>query len=248
MSSDEEMDEGADCIASGFANSIDLASLKQGAEAKLTECVYLGRNAIVKERFQKSYRHPILDSRLNKARTKAELRGIMKAKDLGIQTPAIFFIDGEKNSIIMERIDGPTAKLWIETKRSEFSAEADNNRFQEIIRGFGVLLGEQIGKLHLGGLVHGDLTTSNILLRNSDENLLVFIDFGLSGQGKVTPEEKGVDLYVLERAIASTHINSEQIMIGVLEGYSKASQKQSLAVGKKLDEIRLRGRKRDMIG
>lgn len=215
--------------------------LKQGAEARIHECVFLGRPAVVKERFKKSYRHALLDAKLNKARTKAELKGIVRAKEVGVQSPAVFFVDGEANKIIMERVDGITAKEWIEQQRG-------TDDFKTSIENLGKVLGNGIGKLHSGSLIHGDLTTSNVILKKGDPNMPVFIDFGLSSQGKVTPEEKGVDLYVLERAITSTHFDSAELMKGVLEGYSEAGAKQATAVVKKLDEIRMRGRKRDMIG
>ncbi|CAB3409621.1 unnamed protein product [Caenorhabditis bovis] len=239
LESDDEIDSE---LASGFEYSIDLGSMKQGAEAKITECIYLGRKAIMKERFSKSYRHPVMDTRLNKARTKSELKGIVRAKELAVSTPAIYFVNSEKNIIIMERIVGPTAKNWIESQRE------NKEQFNEILYSFGKNLGNAIGRLHNGGMVHGDLTTSNVIVRNSDPKDLVFIDFGLCSQGKVTPEEKAVDLYVLERAISSTHIDSEKFFEGVLEGYKEPSQKQAISVNKKLDEVRLRGRKRDMTG
>ncbi|CAD6191285.1 unnamed protein product [Caenorhabditis auriculariae] len=234
--------EGSDEIAEqGFDYSIESSSMKQGAEARLFRCVYLGRPAILKERFEKSYRHTLLDGKLNKARTRSELKGICRARELLVETPTIFFVDGEKNKIIMELVEGPTAKDWIESRRAEDS-------FEKVVHEFGRLLGGCIARLHSGGLVHGDLTTSNVLLRDGSSDRPVFIDFGLSSQKNVTPEEKGVDLYVLERAIASTHVDCEHMMKGILEGYRAADQKQSGAVTKKLDEIRLRGRKRDMVG
>ncbi|UMM31189.1 hypothetical protein L5515_012770 [Caenorhabditis briggsae] len=214
--------------------------LYQGAEAKVTKCVWLGREAVIKERFSKGYRHPTLDTRLNKARTKQEIRGMWKARQLGVLVPTVYFIDSEKNQLILEYIKGPTAKYWI--------SQLSSDEYDEKMREFGAVLGANLAKLHLGGLVHGDLTTSNMILKNGDMSRLTFIDFGLSSQGKVTPEEKGVDLYVLERAVVSTHENSKALLEGLMEGYKKVNEKQFTAVEKKLEEIRLRGRKRDMIG
>lgn len=68
--------------------------------------------------------------------------------------------------------------------------------------------------MHDGQIIHGDLTSSNIMLR-SPSNDLVLIDFGL-GQMKPTIEDKAVDLYVLERAFISTHPNSE-VMVSHLQ-------------------------------
>ncbi|CDH93123.1 non-specific serine/threonine protein kinase [Caenorhabditis elegans] len=140
----------------------------------------------------------------------------------------------------MEFVPGSTAKNWIsQLNPADFDAKT---------REFGQIFGEKLGKLHRGGLIHGDLTTSNIILRDDDLQKMTFIDFGLSSQGKVTPEEKGVDLYVLERAVISTHDKCAALIEGLMEGYKKADGKQFVAVEKKLNEIRLRGRKRDMIG
>ncbi|KAF1759586.1 hypothetical protein GCK72_016053 [Caenorhabditis remanei] len=266
-SSNEMNDEEADFetpIESGFEYALNDV-IYQGAEGKITKCLYLGREAVVKERFSKGYRHPTLDTRLNKARTKQEVRGMWKARELGIITPTVYFIDSEKNQLIMEYIRGPTAKWWIsQLKPEEFDQKMDE---------FGRILGEILGKLHRGGLIHGDLTTSNMILKEGCMEKLALIDFGLSQQGKdpgssysktlgslrsrdpeiqdqatVTPEEKGVDLYVLERAVVSTHHNSHALLAGLMEGYKTADGKQFTAVEKKLNEIRLRGRKRDMIG
>lgn len=72
---------------------------------------------------------------------------------------------------------GSTAKNWIsQLNPADFDAKT---------REFGQIFGEKLGKLHRGGLIHGDLTTSNIILRDDDLQKMTFIDFGLSSQGKV---------------------------------------------------------------
>lgn len=57
--------------------------IKQGAEARLYKGTYLGRAALIKERFVKKYRHPDLDTLLTKERTKGEARAIVRAKAAG---------------------------------------------------------------------------------------------------------------------------------------------------------------------
>jgi TP53 regulating kinase and related kinases len=106
-------------------------------------------------------------------------------------------------------------------------------------------IGEAIAKLHDGGLVHGDLTTSNMLLRQGDGKLAL-IDFGLSFNS-TNPEDKAVDLYVCERALASAHSDREGLFKVVLETYRKASKHHS-AVFNRFAEVRMRGRKRTMVG
>ncbi|WKY04965.1 hypothetical protein Q1695_005737 [Nippostrongylus brasiliensis] len=229
----------------GFGYAIEKDGMRQGAEARVYTCTYLGRPAIMKERFSKKYRHPDVDEKLNKARLRNELKGIVRAQEVGVGAPAVFFVDTNNNRIIMERIEGLTANAWIEKRRSEASGSEE---FKADTLELGKLIGEAIGKMHLSNLVHGDLTTSNIILKNNDLRQPHFIDFGLCALGKVLPEDKGVDLYVLERAMISTHIDSEDMFKSVLEGYTSVNNKQGIAVIKKLDEIRLRGRKRDMTG
>jgi TP53 regulating kinase and related kinases len=106
-------------------------------------------------------------------------------------------------------------------------------------------IGAALGKMHDGGLIHGDLTTSNIFLRSSDAKV-VFLDFGLSYFSNL-PEDKAVDLYVLERALASTHADKPDLFIVILETYRSLSSQFS-ATFNRLAEVRLRGRKRTMVG
>ncbi len=62
--------------------------------------------------------------------------------------------------------------------------------------------------MHEAGVVHGDLTTSNIMIKNDENHSIVFIDFGLAST-QPNIEDKAVDLYVLERAFISTHPGCE---------------------------------------
>jgi TP53 regulating kinase-like protein len=75
---------------------------------------------------------------------------------------------------------------------------------------------------------------------------IVLIDFGLAGQSP-QDEDKAVDLYVLERAFGSSHPRTERLFGEVLKGYSE-SHKGTKSTLRKLEEVRMRGRKRSMIG
>jgi len=124
-------------------------------------------------------------------------------------------------------------------------------------------MGVLVAKIHANDVIHGDLTTSNMLIEQAEPSKtsvtadeeskptpnMVLIDFGLSFVGK-TAEDKAVDLYVLERAFLSTHPDTEQLFSLFLDSYREnyANQKAMGAVLKKLDVVRLRGRKREMIG
>lgn len=78
------------------------------------------------------------------------------------------------------------------------------------------------------------------------EGDVVLIDFGLASQS-LQDEDRAVDLYVLERAFGSTHPRTEPLFTEVLSGY-KESYKGASSALKRLEEVRMRGRKRSMIG
>lgn len=106
-------------------------------------------------------------------------------------------------------------------------------------------VGAAIAGIHNAGCVHGDLTTSNMMLRAGTESL-VAIDFGLAQQTAAV-EEKAVDLYVLERAFLSTHPRSTDVFDRVLHAYRRAAN-GSKATLQKLDAVRARGRKKLAFG
>lgn len=154
----------------------------------------------------------------------------------GICTPVVYFIDHVSHCIYMEDIqDAVTVRDFI------FSAQESGESLYSLAERMGHIL----GRMHDEDVIHGDLTTSNMLLRGPGRQLLL-IDFGLSFISAF-PEDKGVDLYVLEKAFLSTHPNTEDVFSALLQSYSTAS-KRSATVIKKLDEVRLRGRKRSMVG
>ena len=105
-------------------------------------------------------------------------------------------------------------------------------------------LGRMIAVLHDGDLIHGDLTTSNMMLAEGDVHL---IDFGLSQLSSLS-EDKAVDLYVLERSFQSAHpMDGEELLDSLLSSY-KRSSRQWCATMNKLADVRMRGRKRSMVG
>jgi len=134
--------------------------IKRGAEAIL----YLENEKLVKERIKKGYRLPQIDTELRINRTKKEARLISEARRCGISTPRIISTDEENNKIIMEFIDGKRLKEFFnETSDEERSRIAEK-------------VGKSVGILHKNGIVHGDLTTSNMILKDGK---VFFIDFGL---------------------------------------------------------------------
>lgn len=235
-----------------LANLENFKIIKQGAEAKLYSGIYQNKSAIIKERFKKTYRHPDLDKAITNKRTKMETKLLQKISSLGINCPKLYFHDQTSGIIVMEYVENSVTcrEFILDMVKKGITKEELETRLKIL----SVQIGEIVGKLHLNFIVHGDLTTSNILIQNYDkENYrVVIIDFGLSFNTNQTAqyEDKAVDLYVLERALQSTHSQqSDLIFENILVGYEKEyGSNKSKQILERLELVRQRGRKRSMIG
>lgn len=222
--------------------------LRQGAEARVFTGQFLGQKALIKDRFSKKYRHPQLDEKLNQERLKGEVRSLLRCKSIGVRTPTVYLADVDSNMLVMEYFeDSVTARDKIRALMAKkTSGESE-------LRSISSAIGKVLGRLHKNNIIHGDLTTSNILITEalgSDYvDRLVVIDFGL-GYAEGVAEDKGVDLYVLERAFLSTHPNTEHLFRLILEAYKveMGGDESAQEIVKKFEEIRMRGRKRTMVG
>lgn len=146
---------------------------------------------------------------------------ILEARKIGILTPIIYFV--KNNTIIMEYIDGMQLKKIINV-------------------GIAKELGRNVGLLHKYNIIHGDLTTSNILVTNNNyKQHLYFIDFGLSYIDK-NIESKGVDIHVLFQTLESTHHNIYQNFVKEFILEYKLTYKDAIIVLKRAEEIKKRGR------
>lgn len=155
--------------------------------------------------------------------------------------------------MISEWIEGRTVRSVLDERLPGYVGEeegAEQARTEENAEDLVALMariGRSIALMHQSGVVHGDLTTSNLMLRSTDATgEIVIIDFGLAEQS-VQIEDRGVDLYVLERAFGSTHPRTESLFAEVLRAYG-GSYKGANQVIKRYEEVRLRGRKKIMIG
>jgi TP53 regulating kinase-like protein len=203
--------------------------MKKGAEANLYLGDWHGRKVIMKERLPKKYRQPALDWQIRTYRTIHEPQLMHEAKKAGVPTPTLFLIDDKKATIIMQYIEGKQVKQLL--------SEVSGSERQRLCRGIGRL----IGKLHMFGLIHGDLTTSNMILR-SDGNIF-FVDFGL-GEKTAELEARGVDLHLMKRALQSTHFQfARDCFESVVKGYADVLGVEAAKnVLDKIREIEKRGR------
>jgi len=203
--------------------------LKKGAEADLYLTKWHDRVVVLKKRSPKMYRLRILDKQIRTYRTIHEPQLIHEAKTAGVPTPTIFLVDSKNTAIIMKYIEGKQIKQLL---GQISTVERQRLCFR---------IGELIGKLHRCGVIHGDLTTSNMILNSHGK--IFFVDFGL---GEKTPEleAKGVDLHLMKRALQSTHFDfAKECFDSVMKGYAKVvGVDASKTVLDKIKEIERRGR------
>jgi len=190
--------------------------LKKGAEASLFQASWHGRNVIIKARLPKWYRPAELDAKIRGYRTAHEPQLMHEAKKAGVPTPTIFLVDTKNATIIMEYVEGQQVKQVL--------PHVSQKKQQELCVKIGVL----IGKMHRKGVIHGDLTTSNMILTAGGREL----------------EVRGVDLHLMKRALQSTHYKfSEDCFRNVMKGYSSLlGEENAEKVFEKIREIERRGR------
>ena len=203
--------------------------LKRGAEASLYISDWYGRKAITKIRVSKKYRPEVLDRQIRSYRTIHEPQLLHQAKAAGIATPLVYMVNVSEATIIMEYIEGVQVK-------QQLNSVSESER-----EGICLKIGEIIGKLHREHLIHGDLTTSNMIIDNQGKIFLV--DFGL-GEKNVELEAKGVDLHLLKRALQSTHfVFWEDCFRDIFMGYRLVvGVELAEKVYEKIREIESRGR------
>jgi len=194
-----------------------MKQISQGAEA----IIYQDKDKIIKDRTSKSYRLPILDKRLRTRRTKSESKIMTKLKDI-IPVPKILDTDNEQK-IEMEFIEGKKLSEHLETED-----------WKSVLK----QLSESLTKLHNQDLIHGDLTTSNMILKGDKVYL---IDFGL-GFHSHKIEDKAVDLHLLKQALDAKHFSIFPEAFNIILKNYKA--KQSDLIIKRIETIEKRGRYR----
>ena len=193
--------------------------IAQGAEAKL----FLERGRILKNRFPKSYRIKEIDEKLRGFRTRREAKILQKLYAVNFPSPKLIKND-EKENLIIEKIGGKLIKDVLE--KSDYKKLCAE-------------IGKKIAVLHNNSIIHGDLTTSNMILNKE----IYFIDFGLSFFSE-KPEDKAVDLHLLKEGLESKHYRIwEACFKSALDTYKKEA-KRSDEIMKRLEVVEKRGRYR----
>ena len=200
--------------------------IAKGAEADLYTGEYLGRPVIIKRRNVKKYRVEQLDKRLRKQRMILEAKILFTLRSHGIPVPMVLDLDFTTFSIAMSRIDGVKLRDLINEDKVDIP-----DIFKRI--------GELVHQFHGLGVIHGDLTTSNILMKDSTP---FFIDFGL-GRFSKSLEDRAVDLLVMKRTLESTHSHVfENAWNAFMTGYLSGTLLNGASVLNRLRQVELRAR------
>lgn len=193
-----------------------MKEIARGAEAVLFE----DKDRIIKHRLKKSYRIKELDDELRKQRTRKEARLLQK---IPVPHPELIESD-DKEKIVMKRIKGKKLREVLDKKPL-----------------LARRVGELVADLHNHNIIHGDLTTSNMIISDTGKKQeLVFIDFGLSFHSHKI-EDKAVDIHLFKQALNSKHHQVyDKALKAFLQGYKKVNKYKEIL--KRLEKVEIRGR------
>ncbi len=186
-----------------------------GAESK----VFLNGNEIIKDRIKKGYRIAELDKKLRISRTKLEFKILNKCYSLGIRVPRPIKLSKSLTKIFMEYLGNKTLK-------DNFNIKYLNDAAM------------MIAKMHNRGIIHGDLTTANMIIKGDK---IYLIDFGLGYFSQKT-EDKATDLFLLKNALKAKHTKVyKRAYRSFLENYKRYSEEYE-KIAERLEEIESRRR------
>ena len=156
---------------------------------------------------------------------------LVDARRLGVRTPILYDIDLVHHRLTLEEIPGPTLKALLE----------DPNLPPEALGAAVRSFGETLGRLHAGGLSHGDLTSSNVLYPDGPTGAPAFLDLSM-GSRSPGVEELGIDLHLVEEDVRALHSEADRLVRVFLEGYDTGNPTGASDVRKRAKEIRARVR------
>ena len=202
--------------------------LYRGAEADVILGDWQGLEAVFKVRKPLTYRLQVLDEAIRRQRTVHEAEMMHLAKNAGVASPSLYYVDIHSCTLVMQFVRGDRLK--------DLVASLSGSQLDRTFFGFG----QDVARLHRFGIMHGDLTTANVV---RSDGRLVFIDFGLSVR-TTRLEDHAVDLRLIKETLVGAHPEvSARAMDALNGGYaSVVGQARSRAVLKQLQNIERRGR------
>jgi len=198
----------------------------RGAEATLTTASRFGRLVVLKQRHPKAYRIAELETAIARGRMRNEARLLRRAREAGVSAPAVLDADPEAQTLVLEYLGRRALRESFDTMPGPLRRRAAR------------AVGEAVGRLHKAGIIHGDLTTSNIILKGGTVHVL---DFSL-GQVGDRREERAVDLKAFKDSFAATHLPHAADFGLVLEGYRAVLGAEGARVAAHIGKIERRRR------
>jgi N6-L-threonylcarbamoyladenine synthase/protein kinase Bud32 len=191
----------------------------QGAEAVVD--LAPADERVYKHRLVKPYRHPELDAKLRRRRTRSEARLTSEARRLGVPTPVVYDIDPVEATLDFE-----------------FVGESDLREM--LTEPHVAAVGRHLARCHEAGFVHGDPTPRNVRVApdEADDARAYLIDFGL-GYYTDDIEDYAMDLHVFEGAVGGTADDAPALIEAFEAAYRETGDER---VVRQLREIEERGR------
>ncbi len=227
--------------------------LAKGAEADIHIGKWIDEDSIIKMRIPKGYRIKEIDDKIRKSRTKKESKLLSDVKRAGVIAPIVYDINFNEKSIAMEKIEGNLVK--------DILGNLSKNKQKQLASA----IGKNIALIHQNNIIHGDITSSNIMLKsnkiidvhsknnNNDlqeeivneynkngydlEQKIVFIDFGLGKYSNLI-EDKCVDLIVFKKSLQSIDYKiADEIFNNVLDAYISSYNDEDINKDKIIKKI-----------
>jgi tRNA A-37 threonylcarbamoyl transferase component Bud32 len=230
-----------------------MKKISKGAEAT----IYSDNDKIIKKRTPKSYRIKEIDDKLRKSRTRREAKILQKLPN-EICHPELIKMDDKNMEVVMSKINGSKIRdildivtqhdNQIALQNSKFlkrqgklcndnSCNSDNKETYYNNLKLCNEIGNKVAMMHNLGIIHGDLTTSNMIY----DKKIFLIDFGLSYFSEKI-EDKAVDIHIFRQAIESKHHTVYKKAYKLfLEGYKQKSNNYDEII-KRLETVESRGR------
>jgi TP53 regulating kinase and related kinases len=204
--------------------------LYRGAEADVFRGDWCGLPAVYKVRNPLLYRLSELDETIRSQRTIHEAQMIHLSKLAGVSAPHLYYLSPPEALLVMEYLEGKRLKTLL------LEPGLKGGRVDKVAEEFG----RSVGRLHAAGIMHGDLTTSNVII---DGDAVSLVDFGLAIHSQRL-EDQAVDLRLIKETLTGAHnIVSKRFMKSFLSGYSSVlGMARAEAATRKLAEIERRGR------
>lgn len=193
-----------------------MKTIAKGAEATL----YIEGKVLIKYRKRKGYRIKEIDGPLRYRRTQAEFKALKRCAEWGVPVPTTIKIAGRGDKLYMNFVEG---------KQIDYA-------FSPTIM---IRVGEAVAKMHSAGVIHGDLTTANMLV---DSGKVTLIDFGLSYFSR-KDEDRATDIAMFKSALRSRHPGRYEAAYKLFIGsYHKRIGKEFKGIETHLKDIERRRR------